>query len=730
MKMRISHVTWNLAGLAAPLAVAAVALPSLLHQLGPQRFGVLALAWGLIGYASAIDLGIGRAVTRMIAGMLNSTQSTRENDVLQAGLHITIATGAIAFLLIAVAALSGVERFLGANEIPSREKTFSILLLALALPMQSISATYKGVNEAHLNFRKISLLKIGLGVANFGAPWLISLFTVQMHWVIASLVLSRALSLYLYRRFAIALLPNKRAKSSRHRTRQLRILKIRLFKFGGWLTVSSVINPIVNVADRFLVAYVISAAAVTSYVIPFEMTTQSLILVGAVTTVFFPYAARIADHDPEKLKKEFIKILLVSVAVMASTTLCYLLFGGKVLALWLGHALEPDAISVLQIISLGLAPYSVASVSTSFIHSRGLSKVTALVHTAAFFPSLGLVYGLIHSYGLLGAAAAWVIRITFEAAIFSWIAWKQFNRLDRLGTGFSAIVPVRPQATSIDYAIVVPCHNDGMHAVRAIKTCLYQACDELKILSLDDGSLDDSFNFVKQKFANEARVSCYVVEKNSSVSDAEKSGLSESFRKWIIFLDSEDAVTPNYLRGATDYLNNVAVLGGVVLIIPFFHFEQRQHVRINWATARRTPMRGRMKLFNLFKLPVFDSFPVSAGIFPRLLTKNIEPFDEKLSCCENSSLWLKLAKQGVEFRCPKSDASSAAPIGVRQGDSSSRSRMMSARRTVAKEHFSGSILPIWQFPSIEKLIRKFIEGYWNLIYRSSSNRPNLTKRNC
>src|SRR6266849_10669946 len=63
---------WNLVGTGAPMLVAVVCIPVLIRGLGKDRFGVLTLAWALIGYASLLDLGLGRALTQLVARKLGA----------------------------------------------------------------------------------------------------------------------------------------------------------------------------------------------------------------------------------------------------------------------------------------------------------------------------------------------------------------------------------------------------------------------------------------------------------------------------------------------------------------------------------------------------------------------------------------------------------------------------------------------------------------------------------
>src|SRR5258705_13880134 len=64
------NTVWNLIGNGAPLIVAVFSIPILIHGLGKDRFGVLTLA--LIGYASLFDIGLGRALTQLVAKKLGS----------------------------------------------------------------------------------------------------------------------------------------------------------------------------------------------------------------------------------------------------------------------------------------------------------------------------------------------------------------------------------------------------------------------------------------------------------------------------------------------------------------------------------------------------------------------------------------------------------------------------------------------------------------------------------
>ena len=73
----MANSVWNLVGLGLPLLVALVSIPILIRGLGTDRFGILTLAWVVIGYFSLFDLGLGRAVTKLVADRLGAGASER-----------------------------------------------------------------------------------------------------------------------------------------------------------------------------------------------------------------------------------------------------------------------------------------------------------------------------------------------------------------------------------------------------------------------------------------------------------------------------------------------------------------------------------------------------------------------------------------------------------------------------------------------------------------------------
>jgi len=394
--------------------MALFAIPGLLTLIGQEKFGLLALSWGLIGYAGILDLGIGRATTQRISVLRNTQEEEEIPDVLATAVSITSVTGIIGMLIIILAALCGAYKYINVNQVSANDIEISMFLLAFALPMQAVSATYRGVNEAYLNFRGINILRVFLGVANFGGPYLVAVFSTDIYWLIATLVFSRFMAMIIYRSLA-----NSCLSGSRHieRGKYVKNQAGNLLRFGGWFSITSIVGPLMVQSDRFFIGVFVSAAAVTLYVIPYEITTQTLIVAGALTTVVFPVVTNLLQQAPEQAIKAFHLWLGRIVGVMAVLMAGLAYFMPLLLHLWVGDKVTEVSVQVGQILCAGVFFNTIGAMYFSLLHAQGYVKQTAILHLVELPLYILLLVKLLSSFGIIGCAVAWVTRATIDAAL-------------------------------------------------------------------------------------------------------------------------------------------------------------------------------------------------------------------------------------------------------------------------------------------------------------------------
>src|ERR1035438_10766362 len=94
------NTAFNVLGQLIPILVAVVTIPYVVHRLGTDRFGVLAIAWLLLGYLSLLDFGLGRATTKFIAEALARKEINKVSELVWTSVGVQIVLGCGGALLL------------------------------------------------------------------------------------------------------------------------------------------------------------------------------------------------------------------------------------------------------------------------------------------------------------------------------------------------------------------------------------------------------------------------------------------------------------------------------------------------------------------------------------------------------------------------------------------------------------------------------------------------------
>jgi len=399
------NTLWNLFGSALPALIGVAAIPYIYSKTGIERIGVLTIIWALIGYFSIFDFGLGRAITQRIASSKSDRNERQEILTATTGVYLTLALGVIGSILgIAVIAIVGIN-WINFDKMLNQEIHQSILLACIAVPSVTATAGFRGILEGNQQFKVLNLLKLCLGISNFLMPVLsIKLFGPRLDYIVGSLVLARYVILCAH----YFIVKNKvrifRGNSNFEESKQL-------FQFGGWMTLSNIISPLMVVADRFLIANVLGAAAVAFYTIPAEFILRLLILPAAITTTLFPVFSRnLSDKkysDALELYKKSAKFISCMMGAIAT---CVLLGAEVGINAWLGPVFAEKSSAVVSVLVVGVFFNSIAQVPHAYIQASGDARSTALIHVFESVLYLPLLLLMLQMQGILGAAIAWAAR--------------------------------------------------------------------------------------------------------------------------------------------------------------------------------------------------------------------------------------------------------------------------------------------------------------------------------
>jgi O-antigen/teichoic acid export membrane protein len=406
------YTLFNFLGQGLPLVVAIFCLPFLVRYLGAERFGVLALAWVVIGYFSLFDLGVGRALTKVVAEKLGEQKDEEVPPLVMNGLFIMLCLGLVAALF-GVLIFPWIAR--NALKLPSYlevETVESFYLLAFTLPFVILSSGLRGVLEAHFRFGAVNVIRGISGAFTFAGPLLALKFSDSLVTIVATLSVGRIVTCLVHWQLCVTTVSISRGNFSFDKP-----LMRALLKFGGWITVSNLIGPLMVYLDRFVIASLVAVSAVTYYVTPYEVVTRLWLIPGALMAVLFPIFAMKVQTDKLRTANFARSSAIALFVLLFPVCLLIVAFAEEGLRVWIGQDFAEKSTAILQWLTVGVLVNSVAQIPFALIQSAGRADLTAKLHIAELPVYLVLLWWLLEQYGVVGAAIAWTIRAGVDALV-------------------------------------------------------------------------------------------------------------------------------------------------------------------------------------------------------------------------------------------------------------------------------------------------------------------------
>jgi len=431
--MLLQNTVFNLVGLGAPLLAAICTIPMLIEGLGEAGFGALALIWAVVGYFGLFDLGLGRALTMRLAESAGRRNEADTGQMVGTAIVITTSLGIASGIILILFSGPVISRIQGIPDM--NDASGALFAMACALPFVVVTSCFRGILEANGDFLILNALRLPIGLFTFIGPWVLVFFgQTKLELIGGVLAAGRITGCVAHGWFALRSLP----RGIRVRPSFSEIGP--LLTAGGWMTVSNVVSPLMNYADRFVIGVIASATAVTFYTTPQEIVTKIWIVPAAVTAVLFP---RIAEAGIARFRDRMRHTIWQSIATMVvfiyPPLLIMGLFAKKILSLWISPDFAAQSYFLLQYFAIGMLVNVPANIPLTILQGVGRAKSVALVHLAELPLSLTLTWWLVSEFSLAGAGLSWLLRCVVDTMLMFWLARKLIfgSEISFTGPGFS-----------------------------------------------------------------------------------------------------------------------------------------------------------------------------------------------------------------------------------------------------------------------------------------------------
>jgi glycosyltransferase involved in cell wall biosynthesis len=118
-------------------------------------------------------------------------------------------------------------------------------------------------------------------------------------------------------------------------------------------------------------------------------------------------------------------------------------------------------------------------------------------------------------------------------------------------------------------SVIIPCYNYAHFLPEAIESVLNQKYSHLECIVVNDGSTDNTHEVASRFMAKDSRIK-YVQQANQGLSAARNTGIGAAEGSYILPLDADDFISPDYAIKAVSVLEGSRNIGIVYCDAQFF----------------------------------------------------------------------------------------------------------------------------------------------------------------
>jgi O-antigen/teichoic acid export membrane protein len=410
--MNIRHNTLlNLAGSIIPIAVSLFTVPLYLDILGKARYGILALVWLILGYFALFDMGLGRAAANQIA-KLHSASDEERASVFWTALSVNAIFGVLGALIFWVTSSFLLGSIFKMPDEIRTEVLAAIPMLIVVFPLALISSVLIGCLDGCERFFVVNVLQVITTLAFQIVPLSVAYwYNPSLNYVISAAVIVRAAMNIFFFKACSKYIPLKaipKIEFARAKT---------LMGYGGWVTITGLLSPLLEMADRLLIGTVLGAQSVTYYTVPFNLITKVRILPSSLSRTLFPrFSVVDADKCEELSMNSILSISLIVTPLIGLGIIMITPF----MSLWIDPDFAKVVTPIAIVLFVGIWINCLAHIPFTMLQGIGRPDLVAKFHAIEFFPFIMVMWFSLHKWGLTGAACIWSSRVIIDAGLLFW----------------------------------------------------------------------------------------------------------------------------------------------------------------------------------------------------------------------------------------------------------------------------------------------------------------------
>jgi O-antigen/teichoic acid export membrane protein len=409
---------WTLAGQIAPMMVSFVTTPFVIRFLGSEKYGVLILVGLIPTYFAFADFGMGIASTKFGSEAYGQGNREREAEIVRTAALIAFCASMAVALPIFLFSSQIITLF----NVPEELRTVA----SIALKITTVGFVL-GILGSVLNTPMLARLRMDMNTATNAVPKILMAIATPFVLFLGGGIVeavcvafgAAALMLAANIYFSGKLLPQLYGM-----TINREYLKP-FSKFGGALLISGVAALLLINFEKLALSRLVSVRTLAYYSVAFTFANIATLFSGSMTQSLVPAFSQLtAPEKRDEFNTLFSRGLRLNLVVLLPAIMLLFVVARPFFTIWAGPEFGAESTVPFYILLLGLCFNILAYLPYSSILAVGRADIFAKLYWVELVLYIILVIWLVSSYGIIGAATAWSIRVVFDAFVIMWFARK------------------------------------------------------------------------------------------------------------------------------------------------------------------------------------------------------------------------------------------------------------------------------------------------------------------
>ncbi len=400
-----------------------IIVPYQIHILGAEAFGLLSLLASLQVIFSVFDLGLSTTVIREVARDTSvGRETSRELSQTVATLYWLVALVLGASLFAGAGWIA--QHWLNLRTLSSETAQLGMQILAFSVALRWPVGFYGGIITGLQALVAFNVLRTSAVVLKLGGGFAVLLITHDLTAFLVWTAISAIVEVALYALASFRLLPGLSPRP------RISVCVIRhIWRFSLSMNLVSILALIFTQADRVLMSRLLPLEDVGYYSLAMNVVMSVSVIQGFVTSAVLPaLATDYATCQDSEFAARYVKATQGLIYVLTLPTCVFVFFGRDLLRIWVSSDASGRSYLVLAVLAVGFLLNSSVSVSYTLSVATGNTRLPLLVNLVAAVIYVPGLYLLILRFGMMGAAAAWLLlNLYYLFTLLPLVQWQILN---------------------------------------------------------------------------------------------------------------------------------------------------------------------------------------------------------------------------------------------------------------------------------------------------------------